>query len=226
MQHTGRCGVLNNWGESRRCAAKALVDTLAETLGDTESKTHVTLGDVGAVLNPWLTRRDRVKTDQLADMLAEMWGEMEAETLFDTLDDMKAEGLINKKAKDLAEGENKTQGKVKAEALVEWLVNMLAELKAESLSNTRDDFGTVALVSTPPHTLAKVKPERIGDTRGDVEEEALLLTLADTSKSKRRGTWRQFGRCGGRDVGPNTAFQTLGVTLGDVHLLLVLVDTG
>ena len=55
---------------------------------------------------------------------------MEVETLFDKLEYVKAEGLINKKAKDLAEGEDKTQGNVKAEALAEWLVNTLAEVKA------------------------------------------------------------------------------------------------
>jgi len=49
-------------------------------------------------------------------MLAETRAEVEVETLFDTLDDMKAEGLINKKAKDLAEREDETQGNAKAES--------------------------------------------------------------------------------------------------------------
>ena len=63
-------------------------------------------------------------------MLAETRAEVEDETLFDKLDDVKAEGLINKKARDLAEGEDETQENVKAEALVEWLVNTLADVKA------------------------------------------------------------------------------------------------
>lgn len=45
-------------------------------------------------------------------MLAETWAEVEFETLFDKLHDVKAEGLINKKAKDLAEGKDETQGNV------------------------------------------------------------------------------------------------------------------
>ena len=43
-------------------------------------------------------------------MLAETRAEVEFETLYDKLDDLKAEGLINKKAKDLAEGKDETQG--------------------------------------------------------------------------------------------------------------------
>lgn len=155
-------------------------------------------------------------------MLAKTRAKVEFEILFDKLDDVKAEGLINKNAKDLAEGEDETQGNVKAEALVEWLVNTLADVKAESLSIKRGDFEAVALVSTLPHTLAKVKAEKIGHTLGQVEDEALLRTLADTpAKVNAEKPGDNLN-----DVEAETLVQSLQCNaMGDVHLSLVPVDT-